>query len=67
MGVCELTKEIRCWMEQGGTLAEVKREIIDCSPLEETQRYALWLYAATRPESLRAAESLSPLRRPELR
>ena len=57
-GVVELQEEIAARLHHGGSLADVKREIIDPSVLGEDQRAALWLYAATRPEVIKAAAPL---------
>ena len=61
MGIGEHGESIALRMSQGGSLAEVKREIIDPSSLDETQRDALMLYAAT---LARRAERKEDFRRP---
>lgn len=64
-GVVELQEKIAARIGHGGSLADVKREIIDPCPLGNDQRAALWLYAATRPEVIRAAQPARlGLRRP---
>lgn len=47
--------------DDGATLQDVKREIDEGMPLDDAQRGALWLYAASRPESLRAAQPFGGL------
>ena len=50
--VAELRQEIVRRMSRGDGLEDVRRELIDRSPLGEAQRTALWLYAWSRPEHL---------------
>lgn len=59
MGVVELQQKIAVRIRHGGSLADVGREIITPSPLDDDQRASLWLYAASRPESLRRAKRFS--------
>ena len=45
MGGRELRVQIYEMVEDGATLREIEREVIDAAPLGEDARDALWLYA----------------------
>jgi hypothetical protein len=40
-----LHTEIRDRLEEGATLVEVEREVIEPAPIDEERRAALWLFA----------------------
>jgi len=63
MGLVELQLKIAARIGHGGSLADVRREIIDSSPLDENQRNALWFYAASQPQIRRAAKPFAGLER----
>ncbi len=44
-GILDLQRKIAAQMDAGATVADVKRDILDGSPIEERERAALWLYA----------------------
>jgi hypothetical protein len=50
LGLVDLQQKIAARVAHGGSLADVRHEIIEPSSLGEDERMALWLYAATRPE-----------------
>src|SRR5215216_6492977 len=56
MPLAETQEQINERFGDGGSLAEVEKEIIDPAPVTEEQRAALWLYAsATIPKDLAEA------------
>lgn len=61
-GIVALQHKIAARIGHGGTLADVRREIIGPCGLSEDQRTALWFYAASQPAILRAAKPLSHVR-----
>ena len=61
--VVALQQKIATRIHHGGSLADIRREIINVSSLDETQRNALWLYAATQPQVRRAATPFAGVER----
>jgi len=66
-GILDLQRKIAAHMDEGATVADVKRDILDVSPLEEPHRAALWLYAfghsghrATPARALGGTRAVSP-------
>jgi hypothetical protein len=45
MGVREIRVEIDELVEDGASLREIERDVIEAAPLSEDARAALWLYA----------------------
>ncbi len=65
--ILDLQRKIAAHMDEGATVADVKRDILDVSPLEEPHRAALWLYAfghsghrATPARALGGTRAVSP-------
>jgi hypothetical protein len=58
LGLVDLQQKIAARVDHGGSLADVRDEIIDPSSLGEDERAALWFYAATRPQIRRTARPL---------
>jgi len=56
--VVEPQEKIAARIHHGGSLADVRREIIEVSSLDEHQRNALWFYAASQPQIRREAKPL---------
>ena len=56
--IVELQDKIAARIHHGGSLADVRREIIEVSSLDEHQRNALWCYAASQPQIRREAKPL---------
>jgi hypothetical protein len=59
LGLVELQRKIAARVDHGGSLADVRREIIEPSSLGEDERAALWLHAASRPQLRRTARPSS--------
>ena len=61
--IVALQQRIATRIRHGGSLADVRREIIEVSSLDEAQRDALWLYAASQPQIRRAATPFAGVNR----
>ena len=58
MSLLEAQQNIHARLRHGGSMGEVKREIIDAGAWDADQKAALWLYAAAQPEVLVKATPL---------
>lgn len=58
-GILDLQRKIAAQMDGGATVADVKRDLLDDSPLDERERAALWLYAFGH-SGIRAASKRAP-------